>query len=76
MHALLRASVLVPRISACLVVVVLLLVGCGGGSSGGDASSGGGGSSDGGSGPPPSGPAERVNLFPTDRRIFLCNNLG
>lgn len=20
--------------------------------------------------------AERVNLFPTDRRIFLCNNLG
>jgi len=19
---------------------------------------------------------ERVNLFPTDRRIFLCNNLG
>jgi len=22
------------------------------------------------------GEAERVNLFPTDRRIFLCNNLG
>ena len=58
MHALLRAAVLVPRISACLVVVVLLLVGCGGGSSDDDASSGGGGSSNGGSGPPPSGPAD------------------
>ena len=58
MHAPLRASVLVPRVSACLVVVVLLLVGCGGGSSGGDASSGGGDSSDGGSGPPPSEPAD------------------
>jgi hypothetical protein len=52
MHVPLRASVLVPRISACLLVVVLLLVGCGGGSSDEDASSGGG------SGPPPSGPAD------------------
>ena len=57
MHAPLRASVLLPRISACLVVVVLLLAGCGGGGSG-TGSSSGGESSSGGGGTPPSGPGD------------------